>query len=158
MAYREILTEDNPRLRKVSRPVEIFDKKLHDLLDDMLETMDRANGVGLAAPQVGILRRAVVIDIGDGPVELVNPRIIAQEGEQDGQEGCLSCPGKWGMVKRPYTVTVEAYDRDGTYFLLTGSELMARAICHELAHLDGELFVDVAHHMLTEEELEELED
>ncbi|MBQ8669665.1 MAG: peptide deformylase [Oscillospiraceae bacterium] len=158
MAYREILTEDNPRLRKVSRPVENFDKKLHDLLDDMLETMDRANGVGLAAPQVGILRRAVVIDIGDGPVELINPRIIAQEGEQDGQEGCLSCPGKWGMVKRPYTVTVEAYDRDGQYFLLTGSELMARAICHELAHLDGELFVDVAHHMLTEEELEELED
>jgi len=158
MAYREILTEDNPRLRKVSRPVENFDKKLHDLLDDMLETMDRANGVGLAAPQVGILRRAVVIDIGDGPVELVNPRIIAQEGEQDGQEGCLSCPGKWGMVKRPYTVTVEAYDRDGQYFLLTGSELMARAICHECAHLDGELFVDVAHHMLTEEELEELED
>ncbi|MBP1559521.1 MAG: peptide deformylase [Oscillospiraceae bacterium] len=158
MAYREILTEDNPRLRKVSRPVENFDKKLHDLLDDMLETMDRANGVGLAAPQVGILRRAVVIDIGDGPVELINPRIIAQEGEQDGQEGCLSCPGKWGMVKRPYTVTVEAYDRDGQYFLLTGSELMARAICHECAHLDGELFVDVAHHMLTEEELEELED
>lgn len=158
MAYREILTEDNPRLRKVSRPVESFDKKLHDLLDDMLETMDRANGVGLAAPQVGILRRAVVIDIGDGPVELINPRIIAQEGEQDGQEGCLSCPGKWGMVKRPYTVTVEAYDRDGQYFLLTGSELMARAICHECAHLDGELFVDVAHHMLTEEELEELED
>ena len=156
MAYREILTEDNPRLRKVSRPVENFDKKLHDLLDDMLETMDRANGVGLAAPQVGILRRAVVIDIGDGPVELINPRIIAQEGEQDGQEGCLSCPGKWGMVKRPYTVTVEAYDRDGQYFLLTGSELMARAICHECAHLDGELFVDVAHHMLTEEELEEL--
>lgn len=158
MAYREILTEDNPRLRKVSRPVESFDKKLHDLLDDMLETMDRANGVGLAAPQVGILRRAVVIDIGDGPVELINPRIISQEGEQDGQEGCLSCPGKWGMVKRPYTVTVEAYDRDGQYFLLTGSELMARAICHECAHLDGELFVDVAHHMLTEEELEELED
>ena len=158
MAYREILTEDNPRLRKVSRPVENFDKKLHDLLDDMLETMDRANGVGLAAPQVGILRRAVVIDIGDGPVELINPRIIAQEGEQDGQEGCLSCPGKWGMVKRPYTVTVEAYDRDGQSFLLTGSELMARAICHECAHLDGELFVDVAHHMLTEEELEELED
>ena len=158
MAYRKIITEEDPRLRKVCRPVEVFDKKLHDLLDDMLETMDRANGVGLAAPQVGILRRAVVIDIGDGPVELVNPRIIAQEGEQDGQEGCLSCPGKWGMVKRPYTVTVEAYDRDGQYFLLTGSELMARAICHECAHLDGELFVDVAHHMLTEEELEELED
>jgi len=158
MAYREILTEENPRLRKISRPVENFDKKLHDLLDDMLETMERANGVGLAAPQVGILRRAVVIDIGDGPVELINPRILSTEGEQDGQEGCLSCPGKWGMVKRPYTVTVEAYDRDGRYFLLTGSELMARAICHELAHLDGELFVDVAHHMLTEEELEELED
>lgn len=158
MAYREILTEENPRLRKVSRPVENFDKKLHDLLDDMLETMDRANGVGLAAPQVGILRRAVVIDIGDGPVELINPRIVSTDGEQDGQEGCLSCPGKWGMVKRPYTVTVEAYDRDGRYFLLTGAELMARAICHELAHLDGELFIDVAHHMLTEEELEELED
>ena len=158
MAYREIITEEDSRLRKVCRPVEVFDKKLHDLLDDMIETMDRANGVGLAAPQVGILRRAVVIDIGDGPVELINPRIIAQEGEQDGQEGCLSCPGKWGMVKRPYTVTVEAYDRDGQYFLLTGSELMARAICHECGHLDGELFVDVAHHMLTEEELEELED
>ena len=158
MAYREIITEEDPRLRKVCRPVEVFDKKLHDLLDDMIETMNRADGVGLAAPQVGILRRAVVIDVGDGPVELVNPRILSAEGEQDGQEGCLSCPGKWGMVKRPYTVTVEAYDRDGQYFLLTGSELMARAICHECAHLDGELFVDVAHHMLTEEELEELED
>ena len=156
MAYREIITEEDPRLRKVCRPVEVFDKKLHDLLDDMIETMNRADGVGLAAPQVGILRRAVVIDVGDGPVELVNPRILSAEGEQDGQEGCLSCPGKWGMVKRPYSVTVEAQDRDGTTFILCGAELMARAICHELGHLDGQLFTDLAHHMLTDEELEEL--
>lgn len=156
MAYREILTEEDPRLRKTCRPVEKFDQKLADLLDDLLETMDRAGGVGLAAPQVGILRRAVVIDIGDGPVELVNPRILSTEGEQDGQEGCLSCPGRWGLVKRPYSVTVEAQDRTGTTFILCGAELMARAICHELGHLDGQLFTDVAHHMLTEEEIEEL--
>lgn len=156
MAYREILTEEDPRLRKTCRPVEKFDQKLADLLDDLLETMDRAGGVGLAAPQVGILRRAVVIDIGDGPVELVNPRILSTEGEQDGQEGCLSCPGKWGLVKRPYSVTVEAQDRTGTTFILCGAELMARAICHELGHLDGQLFTDVAHHMLSEEEIEEL--
>ena len=158
MAYREILTDENPRLRKISRPVENFDSRLHTLLDDMVETMNRANGVGLAAPQVGILRRAVVIDVGDGPIELVNPRIVATEGEQDGQEGCLSCPGQWGMVKRPYRVTAEAQDRNGRLFTITGEELLARAICHEVAHLDGQLFTDVAYHMLTQEELDAMED
>ena len=158
MAYREILTEENPRLRKISRPVENFDQKLADLLDDLIETMNRSNGVGLAAPQVGILRRAVVIDVGDGPLEFVNPRILSTEGEQDGEEGCLSCPGKWGLVKRPYKVTVEAYDRTGERFILVGEELLARAICHELGHLDGQLFIDVAHHMLSEEEMAQLED
>ena len=159
MAKLNIVKDGDPVLRKVCRPVETVTPRIRTLLDDMIETMRAANGCGLAAPQVGVLRRVVVVECEEGKViELINPRIIAQEGEQDGQEGCLSCPGKWGMVKRPYTVTVEAYDRDGQYFLLTGSELMARAICHECAHLDGELFVDVAHHMLTEEELEELED
>jgi peptide deformylase len=122
----------------------------------MLETLENANGVGLAAIQVGILRRVAIILIDDELIELINPEIIETSGEQDGQEGCLSCPGKWGMVKRPYSVTVEAQDRDGTTFILCGAELMARAICHEVGHLDGELFIDVAHHMLTDEELEEL--
>ena len=142
MAYREILTEDNPRLRKVSRPVESFDKKLHDLLDDMLETMDRANGVGLAAPQVGILKRVVVIDVGEGLIELVNPEIIASEGTQMCIEGCLSVPGKRGKVERPAIVRVHAQDRDGNHIELEGEEFLANAICHELDHLDGVIYVD----------------
>jgi len=155
MAYREILTDENPRLRKPSRTVDQFDQRLAILLDDMLETMHRADGVGLAAPQVGVLRRAVVIDVGEGPLELVNPRITAQEGEQVGQEGCLSFPGQWGVVRRPAKVTVEAQNRAGETFSVTGEGLLAVALCHELDHLDGRLFVDIAEHMLTPEELAE---
>ncbi len=158
MAYRKILTDENPRLRKVSRPVENFDARLHDLLDDMLETMIRANGVGLAAPQVGVLRRAVIVDVGEGHIELINPKIVEIEGEQEGQEGCLSCPEQWGMVTRPAYVKVEAQDRNGEEFTLEGEELMAVAICHELDHLDGVLFKDKASRMLSIEELEQEQD
>lgn len=155
MAYRNIILEGDPVLRKTSRPVERFDDRLHQLLDDMKETLSRANGVGLAAPQVGILRRAVVVDVGEGPVELVNPKIVCSEGEQEGQEGCLSCPGEWGIVRRPAKVTVEAQDRHGQPFTLDGQELLAVALCHELDHLDGRLYKDIVVRMLDPDELEE---
>ena len=128
---------------------------LGELLDDMAETMYQANGVGLAAPQVGILRRVVVIDVGDGIIELVNPEIIAAEGEQTGLEGCLSVPGKWGIVTRPDVVRVRAQDRYGDWFEVEGEGLTARAFCHEIEHLDGHLFVEHTDHLMTEEELEE---
>ncbi|MGN0173224.1 MAG: peptide deformylase [Acutalibacteraceae bacterium] len=139
---REIIKDGDEVLRKKCRKVEKFDEKLHALLDDMYETMQEANGVGLAAPQVGILRRAVVIDVGEGKIELINPEIIKTSGEQDGQEGCLSCPGVWGDVVRPMKVTVKAQDRYGKEFKIKGQELLARAFCHEIDHLDGILFLD----------------
>ncbi len=142
MAVRTIVKDGDEVLRKVCRPVEKFDEKLSDLIDDMLETMYKANGVGLAAPQIGILKRIAVIDIGEGPHEFINPRIIDASGEQTDTEGCLSCPGVWGTVSRPNFVTVEAYDKNGDRFILSASELFARAICHELDHLDGKLFKD----------------
>ena len=119
-----------------------FDEKLHILLDDMYETMQSRDGVGLAAPQVGILKRAVVIDVGDGKIELINPEIVEESGEQTGSEGCLSVPGVFGEVTRPNVVTVKAQDRDGKWFKITGKELLARAFCHEIEHLDGKLFLD----------------
>ena len=155
MAYRNIILEGDPILRKTSRPVERFDGRLHDLLDDMKETLVRANGVGLAAPQVGILRRVVVVDIGDGPIELVNPRVIEAEGEQEGQEGCLSCPGEWGIVRRPAKISVEAQDRHGNAFTVAGEELLAVALSHEIDHLDGRLYKDIALRMLDPDEMEE---
>lgn len=142
MAIRTIVKEGDEVLRKVCRPVEKFDQKLNDLIQDLADTMYQANGVGLAAPQVGILKRVAVVDVGDGLFEFINPRIVKSSGEQIGTEGCLSCPGVWGTVKRPNVVTVEAYDRNGERFLLTANELFARAICHELDHLDGKLFKD----------------
>ena len=142
MAVRTIVKDCDEVVRKVCRPVEKFDEKLSDLIDDMLETMYKANGVGLAAPQIGILKRIAVIDIGEGPHEFINPRIIDASGEQTDTEGCLSCPGVWGTVSRPNFVTVEAYDKNGDRFILSASELFARAICHELDHLDGILFKD----------------
>ena len=160
MALRNIVKDGDPVLTKRCRPVEKFDKKLHTLLDDMAETMHHANGVGLAAPQVGILRRAVVIDISpeqDSVLELVNPKIIAYSGEQEGNEGCLSFPGQWGIVKRPNYVKVKAQDRFGEEFTVEGTELLARAFCHELDHLDGIVFKDVADRLLTPQEVEELE-
>ena len=156
MALRNILTDGNPTLKKVCRPVTAFDERLATLIDDMKETVVQANGVGLAAPQVGVLRRVVVVDLGDEIVELVNPRILEQEGEQDGLEGCLSVPERYGMVKRPQKVKIEAQDRHGDWYEYEGEDLIARCFCHELEHLDGHLYTEKAYRMLTEEEYEEL--
>ena len=133
-----------------------FDDRLHELLDDMVETLEDARGVGLAAPQVGILRRVVVVDAGEEILELINPEIISQSGEQTGLEGCLSVPGKYGIVTRPNVVKVRAQDRFGEWYEAEGEELIARAFCHELDHLDGHLYVDKVERFLTQEELEEL--
>lgn len=142
MAIREIREKDDEILYKKCKVVVKFDEKLHILLDDMYETMQSRDGVGLAAPQVGILKRAVVIDVGDGKIELINPEIVEESGEQTGSEGCLSVPGVFGEVTRPNVVTVKAQDRDGKWFKITGKELLARAFCHEIEHLDGKLFLD----------------
>ncbi len=142
MAIREIRTEGDEILYKKCKEVKNFDEKLCILLDDMYETMKKNEGVGLAAPQVGILKRAVVIDTGEGKIELINPEIVEESGEQTGSEGCLSVPGVYGEVTRPNKVTVKARDREGKLFKLTGEELLARAICHEVEHLDGKLFLD----------------
>ena len=158
MALRKILTQGDPALAKTCRPVEKFDRKLHDLLDDMKETLANAGGVGLAAPQVGILRRVVVVvDAEENMVELVNPEIIGQSGEQDGWEGCLSVPGKYGWVRRPDFVTVRAQDREGNAFEVSGEELVARCFCHELEHLDGHLFVERADRLYSPEEIDAME-
>lgn len=160
MALLRILTLNNEEeaLRKKSRPLDGVNDRTRMLLDDMYETMQEANGVGLAAPQVGVLRRVVVIDVGKGRIDLVNPEIIAVEGEQEDREGCLSVPEECGIVKRPMKVTVKALDRNGKPFTLTGEELLARALCHEIDHLDGVLYVDKASRMLTQEEMEEFEE
>ena len=153
MGLRTILTDKDPALHKVCRPVVNFDKRLHKLLDDMVETMVDANGVGLAAPQVGILRRVVVVDTGEGILELVNPTLIETDGEQVGPEGCLSVPGKYGLVKRPYYAKVRAQDRNGEWFEAEGEELIGRCFCHELDHLDGIVYTEVMERFLTEDEL-----
>ena len=153
MGIRKILTDKDPALHKVCRPVEKFDAKLHRLLDDMAETMRDANGVGLAAPQVGILRRVVVVDTGEEVLELVNPTLLETDGEQEGAEGCLSVPGKYGLVKRPYYAKVRAQDRYGDWFEAEGEELMGRCFCHELDHLDGIVYTEVMERYLTEDEL-----
>lgn len=155
MAIRTIITQEDPILHKRCHPVTQFDQKLWDLLDDMKETLAEANGVGLAAPQVGILRRAVVVVNEAGTVlELVNPKIIDQKGEQEGLEGCLSVPGMWGNVKRPMWVKVRAQDRNGNYFESEGEALTARCFCHELAHLEGQLYTELTDHLYTSEELD----
>ena len=157
MAIRKIVTIEDSVLRKKSRPVVKFDEKLWMLLDDMKDTLKKADGVGLAAVQVGILRRVVIVDVGDGkPVELVNPEIVEESGEQEGQEGCLSLPGEWGIVKRPEFVKVRAQNRKGQWCMHKGEGLKARCFCHEIDHLDGIVFKDRAKHMLTEEELRRL--
>ena len=153
MGLRKILTVQEPCLHKVCRPVEKFDKKLWKLLDDMKETLLDANGVGLAAPQVGILRRVVIVDLGDEMLELVNPELLETSGEQEEAEGCLSVPGKYGLVKRPNVAKVRAQDRDGNWFEVEGEELIARCFCHELDHLDGIVYTEVMERYLTEEEL-----
>lgn len=142
MALREIRKNGDEILNKVCKEVKNFDSKLAILLDDMYDTMTNCEGVGLAAPQVGILKRAVVIDIGEGKIEMINPVIISEEGVQNGSEGCLSVPGVYGEVERPNKVTAEAYDRNGKKFKITGEGLLARAICHELEHLEGKLFLE----------------
>ena len=142
MAIRQIREKDDEVLHKVCKQVTKFDQKLAILLDDMYDTMKERDGVGLAAPQVGILKRAVVIDVGDGKIELINPVITEEEGTQNGSEGCLSVPGVFGEVERPYKVTVKAQDRDGNEISVTGEELLARAICHECEHLEGKLFLE----------------
>jgi len=153
MGIRKILTDQEPALHKVCKPVTNFDQKLHKLLDDMAETLEEANGVGLAAPQVGILRRVVIVDTGDEILELVNPTLLETDGEQEGAEGCLSVPGKYGLVKRPYYAKVRAQDRDGQWYEAEGEELIARCFCHELDHLDGIIYTEVMDRFLTEEEL-----
>ena len=154
MGLRRILTAEDPALHKVCRPVEKFDHRLHRLLDDMQQTLAEANGVGLAAPQVGILRRVVIVDTGEEILELVNPELLETSGEQEGAEGCLSVPGKYGLVKRPNYAKVRAQDRNGEWFEAEGEELIARCFCHELDHLDGIMYTEIMERFLTEEELE----
>lgn len=158
MSLRKILTQGDPALTKQCRPVEKFDQKLHWLLDDLRETLENAGGVGLAAPQIGILRRAVIVmDEEDRMIELVNPVIVSEEGEQEGWEGCLSVPNQYGWVERPNVVTVRAQDRDGRFFEITGEEMVARCFCHELEHLDGHLFVEHADELYTPDEIDAME-
>lgn len=161
MALRTIVLEGDSVLHKRCRPVTNFDERLHQLIDDMRETLIDSDGAGLAAPQVGVLRRVVLVletNVPEGTepyiIELVNPEIIYREGEQDGPEGCLSVPGRFGLVERPMDVTVRAQDRNGNTFEVSGHELTARAFCHELDHLEGVVFTSLARRMLTDEELE----
>ena len=158
MALRKILTDKDPALHKTCKPVESFDSKLHRLLDDMRDTLLDYGGVGLAAPQVGILRRVVLVDNGEEILELVNPTLVETDGEQEGPEGCLSVEGKYGLVKRPYYAKVRAQDRNGNWFEADGEELTARCFCHELDHLDGILYTQVMERLMTEEELMACED
>ena len=155
MALRNIVTVGDDVLTKSCRVVTKFDRRLHILLDDMADTLEESNGVGLAAPQVGVLRRVVLVDVGDeeGYLELINPEIIEQSGEQTGLEGCLSVPGEYGIVTRPNVVKVRAQDRFGEWFEAEAEGLMARAFCHEIEHLDGHLYVEHIDHFLTEKEL-----
>ena len=153
MGLRRILTDKEPALHKTCKEVVNFDAKLHKLLDDMHETQEDSGGVGLAAPQVGILRRVVLVDNGEEVLELVNPTLVETDGEQVGPEGCLSVPGKYGLVKRPYYAKVRAQDRFGNWYEAEGEELTARCFCHELDHLDGIIYTEVMDRYLTDEEL-----
>lgn len=159
MAIRQIVKEGDSVLAKKCREVVKFDDRLAQLIDDMIETLHESGGVGLAAPQVGVIRRVVVIDVSQEQnqvIELVNPVIIETDGEQESVEGCLSCPDEWGITVRPNYVKVKAYDRHGNEFMVDGEELLAKAFCHELDHLDGVLFKQVAKRMLTKAECEEM--
>ena len=157
MGLRKILTDKDPALHKVCKPVTAFDGKLHKLLDDMRETLIDSNGVGLAAPQVGILRRIFLVDVGlngEDILECINPEILETDGEKEGAEGCLSVPGRYGLVKRPYWVKIRAQDRNGDWFEAEGEEIIGRCFCHENDHLDGIVYTEVMERFLTEEELE----
>ena len=157
MGLRKILTDAEPALHKVCKPVTNFDSKLFKLLDDMRDTLIESGGVGLAAPQVGILRRVVLVDVGEEDneiIEFINPEMVETDGEQYGAEGCLSVPGKYGLVKRPMYAKVRAQDRNGDWFEAEGEELIARCFCHELDHLDGIIYTEIMERYLTEEELD----
>ena len=157
MALRKIVTVGDPILTKVCRPVTKFDQKLAILIEDMIETMHEANGVGLAGPQVGVMRRLCVVDTGEEDVELVNPEIVEVSAEtQTGVEGCLSLPGKYGIVTRPEHVVIRAQDRNGDWYEYEGDDIVARCFLHEIDHLDGHMYTEIAEKMLTPEELEEL--
>lgn len=158
MGLRKILTTEESALHKVCKEVTNFDGRLCRLLEDMRETLIESGGVGLAAPQVGILRRVVLVDTGEEILELINPVLVETDGEQVGPEGCLSVPGKYGLVKRPYYAKVRAQDRDGNWFEAEGEELIARCFCHELDHLDGIIYTEVMERYLTEDELLEDEE
>lgn len=158
MAIRNIVKEGDEVLAKKARPVTEFNERLHTLLDDMADTMYESGGVGLAGNQVGTLRRVIVIDIGEGLIELVNPEIIEKDGEQESVEGCLSCPGEYGITRRPYYVKVKAQDRFGEEFEIEGEELLAKAFCHEIDHLEGIIYKQVALRMLDPSEIETDED
>ena len=156
MAILNIVKEGDPTLRKVCRPVVEITPRILTLLDDMRETLVEANGAGLAAPQVGILRRIAIVDLGEETVELINPEIIETEGEQEEVEGCLSVPDVWGVTRRPAYVKVKALNRNGEEYTVEGEGLNARCLCHEIDHLDGHLFTDNVLHILTPEEVEEM--
>ena len=156
MGLRRIHTTDEPALHKVCKTVTSFDWRLRKLLDDMRETLIDSNGVGLAAPQVGILKRVVLVDTGDEILELINPEMLETSGEQTGVEGCLSVPGKYGIVTRPMEAKVRAQDRHGDWYEVEGEELIARCFCHELDHLDGIVYTEKMERFLTDEELQEL--
>ena len=158
MAIRRILKEGDETLRKISRPVQEIDKRTKQLLDDMAETMYANDGAGLAAPQVAVLRRVVVMDCGDGLIEMINPEILETEGEQDGPEGCLSVPGRRGMVKRPMKVRAKFQDRNGEWYEIEAEELLARCIMHETDHLNGQLYVDIMSRELFDDDGEETEE
>ncbi|MBQ5398214.1 MAG: peptide deformylase [Ruminococcus sp.] len=156
MGLREIVTEGDDVLTKKCREVTKFDDRLAEFIDDMIETLHNSGGVGLAAPQVGFLRRVVVIEVDpeQGVIELVNPEIIREEGKQVVLEGCLSLPGKWGITSRPYRVTVRAQDRNGDFYEITGDKMLAQAFCHEIDHLNGVLYNTVCERMLLPQEIE----
>jgi peptide deformylase len=156
MAIRKIVERGDPVLLKICRPVTEFNARLHTLLDDMEETLEEAGGVGLAAPQVGILRRICIVEDDEGEIlELINPEIVSTEGEQTGLEGCLSIPGRYGIVTRPYKVRVRAQDRFGDVFEVENEDLTARCFCHEIDHLDGHLYTEHCDHLLSDEEVEQ---
>lgn len=155
MALRKIRTQGDACLGKICKPVESVNNRILTLIDDMIETMYEAQGVGLAAPQVGILKRIVVIDVGEGPIVMINPEILETSGSQTGSEGCLSIPGKAGIVTRPNYVKAKAFDENMEEYIIEGEELLARAICHELAHLDGHLYVELVEGELMDVKAEE---
>ncbi|MEI6602549.1 MAG: peptide deformylase [Clostridia bacterium] len=157
MAIRRVVKQGDPILRKRSREIIEINQRIIEIIEDMTETLYKENGIGIAAPQIGILKRIVVIDQGDGPIELINPVMLSCEGEQEGTEGCLSVPGEFGLVKRPACVRIKALNRKGKRIELIGDGMLARAFCHEIDHLDGKLFVDIATEMYSQEEIDQME-